>query len=94
MAVEEAVDHKIHAPAGVKTINLRPGHPSVPRDMPAGTLAPQIEPLLAVNQVYPFVIDAQAFAPHSRSLEVWRLGSGGNWIGPKQRVLVIDSYRT
>ena len=63
MAVEEAVDDKIHAPAGVQTLDRRPGHPSGARDMPARTLPTQVEPLLAVDPVCPLVIDAPALAP-------------------------------
>jgi hypothetical protein len=38
MAIEEAVDDKIHAPASVQTLDHRPRHPSIGSDVPAGAL--------------------------------------------------------
>lgn len=63
MANEEAVDDIIRAPAGIKSVNLRPSHPAASGDMTTRTFPPQMEPFLAVNPVGPLMIDAPALAP-------------------------------
>jgi len=42
MAVEEAIDYEIHAPASVRTLDGRPGHPAAARDMAARMLSTQV----------------------------------------------------
>ena len=42
MAVEEAVDHEIHPPAGVQTVDGRPGHSPAANDMAARMLPMQV----------------------------------------------------
>ena len=63
MAVEETVDHKIHAPTSVRTLDGRPRHSPAARDMAPGMLPTQVEALLAVYPVDPLMIDAPALAP-------------------------------
>jgi hypothetical protein len=63
MAVKKALDDKIHAPAGVGTIDLRTCHPSTGDDMPARTLPAQVQSLPAVDPAGPLMIDAPALAP-------------------------------
>jgi len=63
MAIKEAVDHKIHAPAGIGTLEFRSRHPPASGDMPARALPPEVQSLLAVNPVYPLMIDAPTLAP-------------------------------
>ena len=63
MAVKKAVDHKIHAPAGIRPLDLGPQHPAAATDVPSRALPSQVETFLAVDPIGPLMIDAPALAP-------------------------------